>query len=110
MKLRLEDNTLRLRLSLEEVAAFRQDGRLETVVPLGPSVSDRLIYALQRDEMVTDSELGMSYTAGRVVVRLPPAVADTWASSEEVSLRGTVAVADNQVVHILVEKDLGCKH
>ncbi|UOG75062.1 hypothetical protein MTX78_00320 [Hymenobacter tibetensis] len=110
MKLRLEDNTLRLRLSSEEVEAFQQEGRLETVVPLGPSVSDRLVYALQRDETATDSALGISYTAGRVVVRLPPSVADTWTSSEEVSLRGTVAVADNQVVHILVEKDLGCKH
>jgi len=110
MKLRLEDNTLRLRLSGEEVADFQQTGRLETVVLLGPSVTDRLIYALQRDETTTDPGLGVSYTAGRVVVRLPPDVADTWTASDEVSLRGEVEVADNQVVHILVEKDLGCKH
>jgi hypothetical protein len=110
MKLRLEDNTVRLRLSSEEVATFQQQGRLETVVPLGPSVSDRLVYAIQRDETASDAALNISYTAGRVVVRLPSQVADDWTASEEVSLRGTIPVADNQVVHILVEKDLGCKH
>ncbi|WP_022825511.1 DUF7009 family protein [Hymenobacter norwichensis] len=110
MKLRIEDNTVRLRLSAEEVEAFQQQGRLETVVPLGPSVSDRLVYALQRDETATDSGLSVAYTSGRVVVRLPPQVADDWTTSNEVSLSGTFPVADNQVVHILVEKDLGCKH
>ena len=110
MKLRLEDNTLRLRLSVEEGADFQREGRLETVVPLGPSVSDRLVYALQREETTPDNALSIAYTAGRVVVRLPPQIADDWVSSDEVSLRGTMPTTDNQVVHILVEKDLGCKH
>ncbi|HEX8424964.1 DUF7009 family protein [Hymenobacter sp.] len=110
MKLRIEDNSLRLRLSPEEVTEFHQVGRLETVVPLGVSVSDRFIYALQRDETATGSTPSVSYTSGRVVVRLPVPVADAWTSSDEVSLSGVVEVADNQVVHILVEKDLGCKH
>ncbi|WP_375436243.1 DUF7009 family protein [uncultured Hymenobacter sp.] len=110
MKLRLEDNSLRLRLSSEEVIDFHRTGRLETVVHLGPSVSDRLVYALQRDETLAGSAPSVSYTSGRVVVRLPNAVADAWISSDEVSLSGVVAVADNQEVHILVEKDLGCKH
>ena len=110
MKLRIEDNSLRLRLSPEEVTDFQQAGRLETVVPLGPSVSDRLVYALQRDETLTESAPSVSCTSGRVVVRLPVSVADAWTSSDEVSLSGIVAVGDNQVVHILVEKDLGCKH
>ncbi|MBC8084653.1 MAG: hypothetical protein H7Z21_15755 [Hymenobacter sp.] len=112
MKLRLEDNTLRLRLSTEEVADFHRTGHLETIVPLGLAVAERLVYALQRDAADTGpgSAPSVSYAAGRVVVRLPAAVADAWIGSAEVSLRGTMAVADNQVVHILVEKDLGCKH
>lgn len=110
MKLRIEDNTLRLRLAPDEVASFRQAGHLETVVLLGPAVADRLVYALQRDENALGSTPSLSYTAGRLLVRLPGALADTWTSTGEVSLRGEVEVADNQVVHILVEKDLGCKH
>ena len=110
MKLRIEDNTLRLRLSPEEVTSFQQTGRLETVVPLGPSVSDRFTYALQRDETATDSAPSISYTSGRIVIRLPAAVADAWASSDEIGMRGTMEVSENELVHILIEKDLPCKH
>ena len=110
MKLRLEDNTLRLRLSPEEVVDFHQAGCLETVVPLGLSVTDRLIYSLLRDETAAGSAPSVSYRSGRMIVHLPASLADAWTSSEEVSLRGTAEVADNQILHILVEKDLGCKH
>lgn len=108
MKLRLEDNTLRLRLEEPEVAAFRQQGRLETVVPLGLSANDCFTYTLERDPTVP--ALAVRHEAGRVRVLVPASVADDWTSSEVISLRGTQEVADHQVVHILVEKDLGCKH
>lgn len=108
MKLRLEDNTLRLRLDPPEVAEFREQGRLETVVPLGLTASDQLTYTLERDTVV--AELTIQAAAGSIRVLLPAAVADGWISSEEISLRGQQAVQGNQVLHILVEKDLGCKH
>ncbi|MCR5887444.1 hypothetical protein LRS06_06540 [Hymenobacter sp. J193] len=108
MKLRLEDNTLRLRLDQPEVTAFRQHGRLETVVPLGLRATDQLTYTLERTTDVP--ALTVQAEAGCIRVLLPAAVADAWTSTEQVSLRGTVAVQHNQVLHILVEKDLGCKH
>lgn len=110
MKLRIEDNTLRLRLSAEEVMAFQQQGLLETVVRLGLTSADRLVYALQRDETAVGTMPSVAYAAGRITVRLPAALADTWTTTDEVSLRGFSEVADNQQVHILVEKDLGCSH
>jgi hypothetical protein len=110
MKLRLEDNTLRLRLSPEEVAEFSRQGRLETVVPLGPNPQDRLVYTLERDEALVGSMPMVRYGTGALAVQLPAVLADEWTSTTEVSLRGTTDVADNQVLHILVEKDLGCKH
>ena len=108
MKLRLEDNTLRLRLDPPEVDTFRQQGRLQTTVPLGPATFEQLTYSLERDAAAT--VLGVRYEAGHIRVVLPAAVADNWTATEEVSLRGTTDVADNHVLHILVEKDLGCKH
>ena len=109
MKLRLEDNTLRLRLSAEEVTAFGHAGRLHTVVPLGPSSADVLTYILERT-MATGSELRLAYTPGHITVLVPAALADEWMATETISLRGSYPVAGNQVLHILVEKDLGCKH
>lgn len=110
MKLRLEDNTLRLRLSPEEVAEFGRQGRLETVVPLGLHQHDRLVYTLERDEAVVGTAPVVRYAAGALAIQLPAALSDQWTSTAEISLRGTTDVADNQVLHILVEKDLGCKH
>lgn len=110
MKLRLEDNTLRLRLSPEEVAEFSRLGRLQTVVPLGLNPQDRLVYTLERQEAISGTAPMVQYAAGALAVQVPAALADEWTSTTEVSLRGTTDVADNQVLHILVEKDLGCKH
>ncbi|MDU0369885.1 DUF7009 family protein [Hymenobacter endophyticus] len=108
MKLRLEDNTLRLRLDPPEVDIFRQQGSLKIRVPLGPTSAEQLTYSLERDADALT--LSTRYEAGCIRVLLPASLADSWTSTDEVSLRGTSEVADNQVLHILVEKDLGCKH
>lgn len=108
MKLRLEDHTLRLRLDPPEVAAFQQHGRLQTVVPLGLAAGEQLTYTLERDATVP--KLSVRHAAGCIRVLLPAAVADAWTSTGEVSLRGEIEVVDNQVLSILVEKDLGCQH
>ena len=110
MKLRLEDNTLRLRLSPEEVTEFGHAGQLHTVVPLGPAATDTLTYTLKRTAEATGPELRLTYTPGHITVQVPPELAEEWATPETISLRGSYPVAGNQVLHILVEKDLGCKH
>ncbi|SHL67449.1 DUF7009 family protein [Hymenobacter psychrotolerans] len=110
MKLRLEDNTLRLRLSAEEVADFGRTGQLQTVVPLGPAALDTLTYVLVRAAGLGGLELQLAYSPGHITVQVPAAVADEWTASETISLRCSYPVAGNQVLHILVEKDLGCKH
>ncbi|ALD22291.1 DUF7009 family protein [Hymenobacter sp. DG25A] len=110
MKLRLEDNTLRLRLSPEEVTEFSRLGRLQTVVPLGPLATDCLTYTLERDAASPGRTPGISYEGARIRVLLPAPLADQWTSTEAVSLEGQVEVLANQVLRILVEKDLGCKH
>ena len=110
MKLRIEDNTLRLRLSPEEVAEFGQLGRLQTVVPLGLQPTDQLTYTLERDAAAPGNSPTLRYEQNCIRILLPPALADHWLTPDEVSLRGEIEVAANQRVHILVEKDLGCKH
>lgn len=110
MKLRLEDNTLRLRLSPEEVAEFSHAGHLETVVPLGLTPADTLTYTLARATNLAGSEPELIYAPGHITIALPAALSDAWISSETISLRGELPVAGNQALHILVEKDLGCKH
>jgi len=110
MKLRLEDNTLRLRLSPEELVEFRQSGHLETVVSLGSSATDRLTYTLARADTISGSEPQLKHSPGHITILLPAALADDWIGSDTISLTGSLPVLDNKELRILVEKDLGCKH
>lgn len=113
MKLRFEDNTLRLRLSADEVAAFGETGHLAAHVPLAPGPEGRLTYALQRapdDSTAAAETLRVAYLPGQLTVLVPETVARNWVASEEISLSATVHVADATELRILVEKDLGCRH
>ncbi|GAA3933660.1 DUF7009 family protein [Hymenobacter algoricola] len=110
MKLRLEDNTLRLRLSAADLTEFSRAGRLETVLLLGLAATDTLTYALVRAADLAGSEPQLIYAPGHITIALPAPLADAWTSTETISLRGQLPVAGNQVLHILVEKDLDCKH
>ncbi|TYZ13554.1 hypothetical protein FY528_03855 [Hymenobacter lutimineralis] len=108
MKIRLEENTLRVRLDAREILVFQQQGRLETVVCLGLLASDQLTYTLER---APDAQaLAVACAAGTVRVLVPTAAADAWTTTGQVSLQGAMPVFNNQVLQILVEKDLGCKH
>ncbi|MBO3271202.1 hypothetical protein F1C16_18585 [Hymenobacter sp. NBH84] len=113
MKLRFEDNTLRLRLSEEEVATFGETGQVASHVPLAPGPDGTLTYALQRapDNSTAAAEaLRVAYLPGRLTVLVPETVAHNWVASEEISLSATLHVAEATELRILVEKDLGCRH
>ncbi|GAB2940764.1 hypothetical protein GCM10027048_01440 [Hymenobacter coalescens] len=113
MKLRIEDNSLRLRLSEEEVARFAAAGRLATAVPLAPGPEGQLTYALQQtddDSTAAAQTLRVAYSPGALSVLVPATLAQAWLQPDQVSLVGTVDVADGQHLRILVEKDLGCRH
>ncbi|TGE21346.1 hypothetical protein E5K00_13735 [Hymenobacter aquaticus] len=107
MKLRIEDNSLRLRLSEAEVRQFAETGRVAATVALGPTAADRLTYALERAE---SAEFRISHGAGAITVKVPAALARHWTSSDQNGLSATLLVAPDQPLKILVEKDLDCRH
>lgn len=108
MKLRLEDNSLRLRLAAEEVAQFAQTGRVAAVVPLAPGPAGQFSYALQRtpdDSTAAQQALRVAYTPGALDVLVPDTLARHWLQPAEVGLEAAVTLTDGQTLRILVEKD-----
>ena len=108
MKLRLEDNSLRLRLAAEEVAQLAQTGHVAAVVPLAPGPGGQLRYAIQRvpdDSTAAEQTLRVAYTPGNIDVLLPDTLAQRWLQPTEVTLEAAVPLADGQTLRILVEKD-----
>jgi hypothetical protein len=104
VKLRLLDNSIRLRLSRSDVLAAEQDGLVEgqTRFPDGSEFT----FALESNP---EGAAGAEYTGGRMVVRLPAAEISGWANDDAVvSLRGEVELPDGSRLSLLVEKDFQC--
>lgn len=104
MKLRIRENTLRFRLGRSEVETFDQTGAIGDNVRFGLGKND-FGYVLEK---TPDSNVSASFADGIIVVRVPASDANTWASSDEVSLAGTYLADEHTEIRILIEKDFVC--
>lgn len=111
MKLRLEENSLRLRLSPAEVQQFASTGRVAYTIGFGPGPGQALAYSLERLPAASAATtVQVRYEAGVLAVEVPLAVARNWTDTENIGFNGRVLVAGGQELRILVEKDLDCRH
>lgn len=104
MKLRIRDNSIRLRLMQGEVDALKRDGIVSahTDFPGGRTFG----YRLESSPASVKPEAFLS--AAELTVRLPESVVLGWASSEQVSIAGEQQLVGGQTLQILVEKDFAC--
>lgn len=104
MKLRIRDNSIRLRLTRTEVGVLRTDGRVSAATSFPDGA--RLEYALESD--ADAAELSATMCDGVIVVRAPSALAEEWAGSDRISLSGEQHLGGGQALRLLVEKDFAC--
>ena len=99
MKLRIRENSIRLRLTKSEVSEFAEKGSIssETVF----SNKSILIYSLRASTSITSPEA--EFIGGGINVLVPQKTADQWTSSEEVGIS-----AEKNGLRILIETDLAC--
>ena len=102
MKLRIQGNSLRLRLTRNEVATLRDRGRVESLVQFSPG--QELVYRLQSSPHAPSLTAAFDGQAIRVTV--PAHVMTEWAGSDQVSIE-TLPPAG---LHVLIEKDFQCLH
>lgn len=100
MKLRLKENTLRLRLNQTEVRALASGKVLEQHVQFPGDV--RLSYTLR-----TGSEASANWANNTIEVRLPASQTAAWSSSEEIGIYFEVSTA-HEPLRVSIEKDLEC--
>jgi hypothetical protein len=100
MKLRLHDNTLRLRLSQTDVAAFQAKGFVEENVTFA---GNRIL--TYRIESSGAENLDATLDGSRITVNVPKAVAKGWAESDQVGIESA-----SGGLNILIEKDFQCLH
>lgn len=111
MKLRLEENSLRLRLSEAEVTQFAATGQVAYTLVFGPNPGQTLLYALERlPASAVASAVQVRYAAGLLAVEVPAALAQEWTDTEKNGFSAQIRVAEDQELRILIEKDLDCRH
>lgn len=104
MKLRIRDNSIRLRLTRTEVQAIRDDGLIRSFVAFPGGA--RLGYALESSPASVAPSA--HYRDDSLLVLLPESVVHEWAGSEQVAIRSEQTIDNGEVLTILVEKDFAC--
>ncbi len=106
MKLRIQGNSLRLRVSRSELARFAETGSLEETIYFGPGDGSELTYVLARAS--SGGSLEVEASPGRVTVFLPVESVRLWSSSDQVGIAGEVDLGVRGTLSVLVEKDFAC--
>lgn len=104
MKLRIRDNSLRLRLSRSEVEQLAVDGSVSARIRF-PGGSE-LSYEVEGSPACVAPTAVLE--AERISVRLPASVVETWAGTDQVSISDVQKLSTGESLTILVEKDFAC--
>ena len=103
VKLRIKGNSIRLRLTRSEVAAFAETGAVQDAIVFGPG--PRLTYTLAR---TSAPALTASFDGGNITVSVPIGVADPWLQTDQIGFAGEQPLDAGETLRILVEKDFAC--
>jgi hypothetical protein len=106
MKLRLQGNSLRLRLNQAEVAQFSKTGYLEESIEFGTGAT--LCYLLEACLKVTSPQA--VFQNGELRVQIPCKTATEWATTDQVGISSEQALTNGKQLSILIEKDFKCIH
>jgi hypothetical protein len=99
MKLRIQGDSLRLRLTRSEVARLRTSGAVEETAHF----CDRrgLTYGIRK--LAGSDAIRAEFTDGTITVHVPAGAAEAWAASDEVGM-----TARDGDLRIAIEKDFRC--
>ena len=101
MKLRIEGNSIRLRVKKSDIEALKSQGFVREHVAFMKGF--HLYYELKIDDR--SKALDASFSNGTVTVSIPLSIATVWVDSEQVGLENT----SENGLFILIEKDFPCK-
>lgn len=105
MKLRILDNSIRLRLDRSEIRQLLRTGTVERQTCFGPDSA--FVYTLSA--VAQEAELSAVVGTGRIDVFVDATRAAQWASSGEASIEAEQE-AGRGTLRLLVEKDFPCQH
>lgn len=103
MKLRLRENSIRLRLLRSEIEQLRQSGTVSEKIQFSPRRS--LIYTLK---VSAATEISSRYENNEIIIEIPFDAACEWTTTDLVGLENKQKINENLTLEITLEKDFAC--
>jgi hypothetical protein len=104
MKLRLRENSIRLRLLQSEIKQLQENGFVTERIQFASS--QILIYKLQISDEI--KEISAQFQANEITIKIPQIEAENWINTNQVGLQKEQKIDDEQTLQILIEKDFVC--
>lgn len=106
MKLRLKNNSVRLRLTQSETALLKTTGRVDETIEFGIDPNLRFVYAVESDGEIETIEAKIENN--RLTICIPKDQADDWANSDRTGIEITREIKEGKTLLLLIEKDFSC--
>jgi len=103
MKIRIKDNSIRIRLTKSEVAKLVHEGQLDAETSF---VGRSFRYAVKRTSQ--GSMLSGVFEDGMITLFVPQNLIQDWDTNAVVSIESNMPVNDGQNLYLLLEKDFQC--
>ena len=103
MKLRIKDNSIRLRLTKSEVAELANKCIFESHINFGNDI--RMTYSITKWDA---DNIDVKYEPNKIEVRIPKSEIDNWANTSLISMESIQQIQEGPDLKILVEKDFAC--
>ena len=106
MKLRIHDNTLRIRVTQSEVARLAAGNPVEQITEFAPT--SFLITLVKPSSQVRSTTA--TFQDNQLSVLLPLDAVTRWAHSDQVGIEASQTIGSDKTLSILIEKDFECLH
>jgi hypothetical protein len=106
MKLRINGNSIRLRLLRSEVNTFVGTGRIEHTIHFASTDDAFLTYGLEHEADL--SNVVVRHKQSEVTIVLPRQQAISWAETIQIGIYSAVSLGGHGILDVIVEKDFAC--
>ena len=103
MKIRIKENSLRIRLLKSEVDKLETEGYLEAETSF---VNKKLVYALESTE--EGSKLTVDFIDNKITMFVPTVLLKGWAGNSIVGFDAHMPLSESDSLFLLLEKDFVC--
>ncbi len=104
MKIRIKENSLRLRLTKSEVETFAKTSTFSQQIAFAPD--SQLTYTIEASADIKEP-IGL-FNGLEIKVLVPITLAKEWVNSKQVGFETQQLISEENYLKILVEKDFAC--